>query len=351
MQLPAGYSRTLPAIVASATALTIYAVWLFADLSFDPMRGDVQAYWDRSMALWPPFDPWWPPGYPLVLAAARTVTFNALTPAALMLTVSTVAYLASVVAVVRICSVVGVREPLLPALVFAVYPFVGLSEAAYPRADMVATALLAGCVLAFERQQFRTLAGCAALALIVHKALWFFVPPLLVVAWLRHRDARVMLAAALLPAAIWIVGGAWHHRDALWFVRSSVEALVTPSGTLPVFDSIYGSLLADRPATVAKGVVVLAVTGLAMFAAARSYSLGFVGGTIIGAAIVATAAVLNSSEAWAVVRFSKMLVVPLALIWLTSARTLPHWSTVAWTLLIALCVASNAAFGAYLSSR
>jgi hypothetical protein len=351
MQLPAGYSRTLPAIVASATALTIYVVWLFTDLSFDPMRGDVQAYWDRSVTLWPPFDPWWPPGYPLILAAARTVTFNALTPAALMLTVSTVAYLASVVAVVRTCSVVGVREPLLPALVFAVYPFVGLSEAAYPRADMVATALLAGCVLAFERRQFRTLAGCAALALIVHKALWFFVPPLLVVAWARHRDARVMLAAALLPAAIWIAGGAWHHQDPLWFARSSVEALAMPSSTLPVFDSIYGSLQSDRPATIAKGVVVLIVTALALYAAVRSHQRGFVSGTIIAAAIVATAIVLNSSEAWAVVRFSKVLVVPLALIWLTSERTLPRWSALVWALLIALCVATNAAFGAYLSSR
>lgn len=351
MQLPAGHSRSLPALVASATALTIYVVWLFADLSFDPMRGDVQAYWDRSIALWPPFDPWWPPGYPLILAAARTVTFDALTPAALMLTVSTVAYLAAVVAVVRICSVVGVREPLLPALVFAVYPFVGLSEAAYPRADMVATALLAGCVLAFERRRFRTLAGCAALALIVHKALWFFVPPLLVVACVRHREARVMLAAALLPAAIWIVGGAWHHGDVLWFVRSSVEALVTPSGTLPVFDSIYGSLLSDRPATVAKGVVVLAVTGVAVVTALRSYQRGFVSGAIVAAAIVATALILNSGEAWAVVRFSKMLVVPLALTWLASERTLPRWSAVFWALLIAFCVATNAAFGAYLSSR
>jgi hypothetical protein len=351
MQLPAGYSRTLPAVVASAAALTIYTVWLFADLAFDPMRGDVQAYWDRSMAMWPPFDPWWPPGYPLILAAARALTFNALTPAAVMLTVSTVAYLAAIVFVVRICSVVGVREPLLPTLVFAVYPFVGLSEAAYPRADMVATALLAGCVLAFERRQLRTLAGCAALALIVHKALWFFVPPLLVVAWVRHRDARVMLAAAWLPAAIWIGGGAWHHGDVLWFARSSVEALVTPSGTLPVFDSIYGSLRSARPAAVAKGVVVLAVTAAAAFAALRSYQRGFVSGAIVAAAIVATAAVLNSSEAWAVVRFSKMLVVPLALIWLAPERTLPRWSPVVWALLIAFCVASNAAFGAYLSSR
>jgi hypothetical protein len=351
MQLPAGSSRSLPAIVASATALTIYVVWLFADLSFDPMRGDVQAYWDRSIALWPPFDPWWPPGYPLILAAARTVTFDVLTPAALMLTVSTVAYLVSVVAVVRICSVIGVREPLLPALVFAVYPFVGLSEAAYPRADMVATALLAGCVLAFERTQFRTLAGCAALALLVHKALWFFVPPLLVVAWARHREARAMLAAALLPAAIWIVGGAWHHGDLLWFARSSVEALAAPSGTLPLFDSIYGSLLSDRPTTVAKGIVVLVVTALALFAAVRSHQLGFVSGTIIAAAIVATAAVLNSSEAWAVVRFSKLLLVPLAVTWLSSERTLPRSSAMLWALLIAFCVASNAAFGAYLSSR
>jgi hypothetical protein len=351
MQLPAGYSRSLPAIVASATALTIYMVWLFTALAFDPMRGDVQAYWDRSIALWPPFDPWWPPGYPLILAAARTATFNALAPAALMLTVATVAYLAAVVAVVRICSFVGVREPLLPALVFAVYPFVGLSEAAYPRADMVATALLAGCVLAFERRQFRTLAGCAALALIVHKALWFFVPPLLLVAWLRHREARLLLAASLLPAAIWIGGGAWHHGDALWFARASVEALASPSGTLPVFDSIYGSLLSDRAAAVAKGVVVLIVAGLALFAAARCYRAGFTSGTVIAAAIVATAAVLNSSEAWAVVRFSKLLVVPLALIWLTPNRTLPRWFAVIWALLIAFCVATNAAFGAYLSSR
>jgi hypothetical protein len=351
MQLPAGYSRSIPAIVASATALAIYVIWLFADLSFDPMRDDVQAYWDRSIALWPPFDPWWPPGYPLILAAARTVTFNLLTPAALMLTVSTVAYLASVAAVVRICSVVGVREPLLPALVFAVYPFVGLSEAAYPRADMVATALLAGCILAFECKQVRTLAGCAALALIVHKALWFFVPPLLVLAWVRHRDARVMLAAALLPAAIWIAGGAWHHGDVLWFARSSVEALAAPSGMLPVFDSIYGSLLSDRPTAVAKGIVVLTVTGLAVFAAVGSHQRGFVSGTVIAAAIIATGAILNSSEAWAVVRFSKLLVVPLALIWLSAERTLPRWSAIAWALLIAFCVASNAAFGAYLSSR
>ena len=59
-------------------AYVLYLVYLEVGLGFEMLQLDSLSYWEKSLEWRTPYDPWWVPGYPLVIAAVRAITFNIL---------------------------------------------------------------------------------------------------------------------------------------------------------------------------------------------------------------------------------------------------------------------------------
>lgn len=341
--------RQVELLVAAGLMYLLFLLYLTTGLDAEMMRGDVLSYWKRSWELSTPFDPWWPPGYPFLIASVRTVTLNTLPAIAVMWFISGISYLVATGTVYKTAGELRLGHAFQAALVFAAYPFVGLTESVYPIADITAIALFSLCVLSFERRRWVAFAIYAAMAMTVHKATWFLVPPLMFTAFIQHRQSRSLLPLAAVPLFAWIVGGAFYHKDFLWFARWGVEHLIASKSSLPICDGIVGPFLTGSIWKMAKGVLVSITLLLALATLFSSYRLRFWSGVSISFSLILMAVVINQYEIWVVIRFSKVLVIPVAYL-LSQAGLLPRVSRNRLFVAFFLsCIASNLMFGHYMT--
>jgi len=341
--------RQIELLGAAGLLYLLFLLYLTLGLHTEMMRGDVLNYWKRSWELSTPYDAWWPPGYPFLIAVTRTLTLNKLPPLAVMGLISGLSYLIATGTIYQTAHDLRLRPAFQIALVFAVYPFVGLTDSIYPLADITAIALFSVCVLAVERRRWATFTLCAALALLVHKATWFLLPPLLLTALLRHRESRLLLPLAGVPLLLWIVAGGFHHGDFLWFVRWSINHLVVSRSALPLCDGLLGPFLTGNIYKMAKGILVWTTVLVALVTLFYSYRLSFWSGVAISLSLILMAAVLNQREIWVVVRFSKVLVIPLAYVLLQTDLRPALRTNSLFVVFFLLCLVSNLLFGRYMA--
>jgi hypothetical protein len=354
----AGVSRTAPhetrtaewlLLSAAAALYALYLTYLTGVLQFGLVQSDVLNYWRESLEWATPYSTWWVPGYPLAIALVRGLTFDSLPPAAVMVGIAAAFYLIAVKAVYELAGELRIAHAARVAGLFAVYPFVGLTYSVYPMADVMALAALFLTMLAYERQQWVRMTVYAGCAVMIHKAMWFFVPPLMIFVFLRYRQARFIVPFSAVPLITWIVAGAVHHGDVLWFMRWSMDELVRSRSVLPVADGLLGPFLTGSPVKILKGLVVAAVFSTAVVTAYGSLRRGFWTGAALSIPIVLMACVINQYEIWAVVRFSRVLIIPIAMLLLAGgrARLVEHrWLYAA---LFTVCLISNFAYGYYVS--
>jgi hypothetical protein len=146
-----------PALPLLGTAVALYAlffVYLKAGLGFDFLRSDVLNYWEYSLTLTTPYSTWWVPGYPAMIALVRAATFDVLPPIAVMMSITGTFYLIGVAVFGRLSNEVGITSPRELSLLFAAYPFVGLTYRVYPIADGVAIGFLLLCLLYYWRERW-----------------------------------------------------------------------------------------------------------------------------------------------------------------------------------------------------
>ncbi len=350
--VPMVRGRTTALLVAAAL-FAGFLLYLVLALHFDMMRSDVASYWKLSQEWRSPYNDWWVPGYPMMLALVRGVIPGEVDPLTLMVLTSGFWYLVAVLcvyAIVRDYRGSDSAAAYWASLFFAAFPIVGLTYSAYPVSDTTAIAFVLLSVLSAQRKHWLRLALFSGIALVMHKALWLFIPTLLVATFLTERESRAYLVFAPLPLLVWIVGGALHTGDPLWFMRWSVENLAASRSHLPVFDGLLGPFLSGSVTKIAKGLVVLVITAIAVVGAYRSLRIRYWTGVAICGGLILIALALNQYEIWAVVRFSRLLVVPLAYLLLRESP-LPAGRMRGWLPGAALagCVLTNIAYGYYMA--
>jgi hypothetical protein len=311
----------LPALPLLGTAVALYAlffVYLKGGLGFDFLRSDVLEYWRYSLTLTTLYNTWWVPGYPAMIAVVREATFGVLPPIAVMMSITGTFYLIGVAVFYRLSNEVAITSPRELTVLFAAYPFIGLTYRVYPLADGVATGLLWLCLLYYWRERWVPCSVFFGLMILTHKAIWFFALPLLVFAVVKHRRSRVPLLLATVPLLALIAVGAVHHKDILWMVRVSKEIHFTSQSSLPVFDGIVGSLMTEGLAKGVKGLVAPGIFLLAAVCVVPCYRRRFGIGESFALALIMMGIVVNQFEIWALVRFSSLLLLPVGYLLLTA---------------------------------
>lgn len=334
-------------LVVAGLGYLLYLFYLVQILHFDMFRSDVRSYWLQSFEWRSPYSNWWVPGYSLVIAAVRGLTLGLLPPLAVMLPIAALAYLTAVAAVYRIARQVESGYAFELGLLFALYPLVGLTYSAYPMSDIGAIALFLLAVLEMQRQRWRRFTAWAAAALIFHKVMWFFVPPLLVTVFFQHPRARRVVPFAVVPLLAWIVGGAFKFHSALWFVRFNYETHTVLKQGLPVLGGLVQTLEMGSPLKLMKGAVIVTTLLAALVTAFLSARRKLWPGLWISGVVAFLIAAVNSYEIWIAMRYSKLMVVAWCL--LSAGVLRRRWGVVASVLAIALLMATNLGYGWYLA--
>ena len=340
-------------LIASAiVAYVLCYVFLTVGLKFDMMRSDVMGYWNESFRLTTPYSTWWVPGYPYAIALIRTVTLGMLQPLLVMVLISLASYVVAALAVYRLAQVYNAKSPMWWALVFSAFPFVGLTYSVYPVADSLAIALFLLTLLMYRRRHWFAFGLTLALAMLTQKAIWFFVLPLMVVVVLRHREGRVPVLCSTMPLLVLFLAGAFYHRDLFWLVRWSTETLLVSRSALPVFDGIFGSIFLGGTAQILKGVIALALFVLAIFLMVWNFRQGHWVEGSVALGIVLMGIIINHYEIWAMVRFSKVLIVSLVCYAAgqSMSQSSERWSSALWfRLFVTMGLMSNLMYGYYMA--
>jgi len=167
-------------------------------------------------------------------------------------------------------------------------------------------------------------------------------------AFIKHKESRVLLPLAGIPLLAWIVCGAFYHEDVLWFARWGIEHLIVSKSGLPICDGIVGPFLSGSIYKMAKGVLVSATVLLSLVTFFCSCRFRFWSGLSVSLSLILMAVVINQYEIWVVIRFSKVLVIPLAYI-LSQVDFRPAIRmSPLFVALFLLCIASNLMLGHYM---
>lgn len=326
------------------TSLAVF-VW---GLGFNMFRSDAVAYWRNSFD-WGRllFSTAWVPGYSAAIALVRIVIFDSLPPLAVMWPLAAVFYVASINIAYRLFSELGVSHPWGFGLAYAVFPFVGLTGAVAPTSGSMAMTTFLLTALAHRRQQWPQLAIYGALALLTHKALWFFLLPLFAITLVTNRGSRRFILLSVIPLGLLWGAGTAYHGNAWWMMARSARQLMWSAGALPAFDGLITSLLSYSGPKLLKGVVVLGLFLLAGALLYRSLRSHFWLGAAICVGTIAMTAVLNQHEVFAVVRFGRLLMIPVASLGIGALGLPSYWTSRLLVAAFLLGVITNFVFALY----
>jgi hypothetical protein len=307
--------------------------WFFLGivLHYDFMaQGDVFDYWQDSLNWREPYNSFHMPGYAFTIAVVRWATGGLLSPTTTMLVITLGALSLAVVAIHQLAGYGLVRKAdfagFLAGGLFVLWPMVGISYVAYPIADMFGMAPLLIAIWLFLKKKSMSGGLILGLTLISHKAMWPFAGLIMVAHLANMRTKRSAAGAFLMMVpltAIWILG-AFHHDETFWLVSSNLDFEFKSTSSLPVLDGLVGSMLYGGVSGLVKGLMVAGIGLLALVVIVRAwkspaederrlYSLA------IGVGVLALVVLLNEREAWATVRFGRLLAVPLVWYFGTSA--------------------------------
>jgi hypothetical protein len=294
----------------------------FSVLGFETLQSDAQGYWDDSMKMDAPFHPFHVPGYPFVIFIFRTLTGSYFSPSFYLQLISFLSFSLVLFLIFELGKLYSNSNEIgwVSAVLFMLWPMVGLTYVIYPVADSLAMCLyLLGIYLLLKQRE--TLGAFAwAGALFVHKAMWIFVAISFLLWFFQARQTgikRVLIHGLVVfgPLLFYALLGAVYHQSLIWIISSNLRVEVSSTSNLLILDGVVGTFRAGNLQSWVKGGILLSqllVAGYVVFHALRRRSWGWEFGLAIGLATLILLCVLNRYEIWASVRFGRLLVIPVA---------------------------------------
>lgn len=316
-------SPIISLIITFCAAYYIMAAFFVIGLQHNIFQGDVFGYWQDSINWRTPYHSFHVPGYPLLIALLRSITFNVLSPILTMWIINLLAFVISIYLVYKIIEnlIADKKTAFISAFLFGLWPFVGLTYTVIPLADLPVICLFLVGLYDLQRSKYLPAGVFFGFALVTHKAIWIFVFLIVAFDFIRRKEYFstqnfILLVATMLPLTIlWLFGSSYHHSY-LWLISSNLNIEVASRGNLPILDGILGTFLDGGLKGVFKGMILIAfltVTVGAVFANIKLPSIFRYWGIAIALGVLALFVVLNQMEIWAAVRFSRLLIIPLAI--------------------------------------
>jgi hypothetical protein len=292
-------------------------------LKYTFFHSDVLWYWQDSLDWKNPFNPYHVPGYPLIIAFFRGISFDKLPPLIVLMGINYAALLVGAVAVYQSIKISGINErfAVMGVYLFGLWPCVGLLDAVNPGADATAIAFLLTSLLALLRSRKWVAALLFGISILIHKAMWPFVLFIVIAYIYKYRPRTwkdlVALLILILPIfTLWLTG-TFHYGYPGWIISSNADIGVDTRAAMPIMDGIIDPFLQAGVKNFVKGGIIVALFMASILLLFMNYKVRpsfFRYGIAICAASLSLFVFLTHYEIWGAVRFSRLLVLPL--IWL-----------------------------------
>jgi hypothetical protein len=286
------------------------------------MHSDVLSYWQESTNWKTPYYEH-PPLYALSIALSQTITFNLVNPVVLMMAINLVAFSVGVVCIYQFSLNAGTNQTYaaFAALLFGLWPFVGLTFTVMPIADSPAFALTLAGLVSLQKSRRPLAAFLFALAIITHKGVWPIIGLITLADFYVRRELFsrrnfAYLVIMLFPLTILWIGGTFYHHSITWLMERTIQVNTTIAGGYPILDGLFGTLQEGGYIGFLKGSVVLFFLLLSIVTLITSAKFKFKDYEYCIAIAIGVLLMFVFSSAvtvWGPVRFSKFLVIPLIL--------------------------------------
>jgi nitrate reductase NapE component len=257
--------------------------------------------------------------YALTIALARTVTFNTLNPVVLMMGINLIAFSFCVLLVIQFSRAAGTNQlyAAFAALLFGLWPFVGLTYTVNPQADIPAIVLTLGGLLMLQKSRYKLAPLLFGLAIITHKGVWPVIGLVTLADFYTRREFWskrnfLFLAIMLFPLATLWVAGAYYHNSVNWLMARSMQVNTSPK----ILDGLFGTFQEGGAKGILKGSLILfflILSATTLFTSLKMKFKYYELCAAIAAAILLMFIFSSAGTIWGPVRFSKFLVIPFIL--------------------------------------
>ena len=331
-------------VCVTVVLFLIVAFFFTFILRYNLMHSDVLSYWQESISWKNPFHEH-PPLYPLSIALSRAITFNVFNPVVLMMAINLFAFVVCIICIYKISCNAGTNQTFaaFAALLFGLWPFVGLTFTVMPIADSPAFALTLAGLLSLQKSRRPLAAFLFALAIITHKGVWPIIGLITVADFYIRRELfsrrnLSFLVIMLLPLTILWIAGSFYHHSINWLMERSILVNTSIASRYPVLDGLFGSFQKGGFVGLLKGTVVLFLlfTCLGSLMISIKYKFKAYEYCIAIALGILIMLLFSSAQTiWGPVRYSKFLVIPIIIILnsLFKDKEIKR-STLSWSLIL-----------------
>jgi hypothetical protein len=314
--------RDLPLLLIGSATFCGIALY-FRIVGFDVVRSDALHYLKWSHHFWVVETGTHFPTYPFVLWLFRLATLRLLDGVNLLQAVTLISWIGGAVVAGQILERVNPASRRTGVALFGLFPFVGVTYAAYPVGDALFALMVLGALLALLKRAWLPFTLCVGIGLMSHKALWMPLGLLSLYAWRRLNYPLRNLLLSGAPLLCWYAWG-YTDRSGLWMFERHMKYHFTQK-SLPVLDGLLTPILDGGTKALLKSGFLISVTAVAAW---LSYFWGrrrewlWLALTV---PVLTMALVANDLVVWALARFAKPIAVPLAValfVVTTSARLL-----------------------------
>jgi hypothetical protein len=302
--------RSDASIFAIGIGIFVAIAIFFKVVGLSLIQSDVRDYLVWSNEWWHVQDPFHLPVYPVLIWLARGLTFGLLPDGMAMQFVSLLGWCASVYFVAKTLEFLRVKGRHWAVALYALFPFVGVSYAAWPISDSIAHAALAAAVYFLYRREWWPLTATLALSLLIHKALWPFALGIAIVGVWRHGYPLTHFVLSGVPLVIYWLIGVFNGEQLSWMVHSNLHKEIASHSSLPVFDGVFGTLASGGARGLIKGGLLLSLLIASVVLGAIHLKRRHAEMVVLILPIFALLMILNQWEAWAPFRFAKILAIP-----------------------------------------
>jgi len=297
---------------------------------------------------------WWRvddhlPGFAMLIWTLNVLTFGLLPSSVLLQGAAIACWCVSVYYVDRVLSTIRPEGSRWGVALYALFPFVGVTYAAWPIGDYMAHAAIAYCFYCLLTKKWTHLTFVLAFSLLIHKAIWPFAFLIGLVGVLKNGYPIWQFLASGLPLMAFWTAGFITSGDPLWIIKIDLTRHLPSHSPLPILDGVIGTLMKGGARGLVKGGFLLTVLlgtiyMTYVFIRRRSWEM-----LALVLPILALLISMNQWEAWASIRYAKIMAVPLIAL-VISPKPFVELNRRSWVFatLLALLVTSQLAFAVYI---
>ncbi|MBI04405.1 MAG: hypothetical protein CMI96_01145 [Pelagibacteraceae bacterium] len=304
----------------------IYVAVLFYSkyMGINNPYSDGITHWNHSQTFYP-FDVFHVPVFVFSIGLLRIFLETFISPLGIIQIVLFFYFFISIIYIYKSVNILCIDRKISTSLVFLffLWPFIGVTSAIIPGSDYVAIALFSIGVFYMLSNELHIGAIFFGFTILAHKAMWpitFFIFSFHFIKFyktLKIRTVFIYIILYLTPLIILWIFGSIHHNNIYWIIESNIRNELSPDGSIFLFDGLIGPILNSFDfIAIVKWLLIISIFVLSIILLKKLYPYNDPGWSIcmgILTAIILYCAIIEEYEIWAIVRYGRLLVFPVAL--------------------------------------